>query len=817
MKKRIISILMALVMALSLLPAGALAAGLPFTDVKTSDWFYNDVKNAYEDGLINGKTTTTFEPNSNLTYAEAVKLAACMHQRNATGMVTLVNGNPWYNTYVGYAKDNGIISKDYNWNQMATRAGYMEIFAHALPAAYLPAINNIPDGAIPDVPMTHPQADAIYTLYRAGILQGSDAEHNCKPSDNIKRSEVSAILTRMMDSTARITFSMGEIPEELTIISQPANVACAVGDTAVFSVGVTGGKEAYKYQWQGYSISARKYLSIVGGTSATLSLAVKDENTYKDVSKVRCVITDADGVQVTSNEATLTQVQVEAPTITAQPQNVTCAVGDTATFKVTASGGKEPYTYQWQARGVGDFKMLKNGTGATLSLTTTAAMFDVKQVNSFISEVRCVITDANGTKVTTSAAKLTKAVELSISAQPSSVTCAAGDTATFKVTASGGKAPYKYQWEGRGPLDKNFMKLPGKTSDTLELTADDTIAEVRCVITDANGSSVTTSAAKLTKSPTVTPLRIITQPSPVTCAVGDTATFTVTAAGGKEPYTYQWQARGVSKEFKNLRNSSGATLNLTATAAMFDVKQVNSFISEVRCVITDADGNKVTSNAVKLTKAKTTTLTITSQPKDVYTSKGGSAFSASYTVEATGGKDPYTYQWQWGKTTGNGWTDIKNTDTWANSGTIKSKALLIGSQQESMLTAGYIFRCVITDADGNKVYTRAASLNKELTITKQPVSKTINIKGHNEIAQFKIEVTGGVTPYKYQWQYETATGYADITSNSFRSGTMKLYSDGTLQFSDLVATGSYNIRCKITDSAGNIIYSDPVVFKIERY
>ena len=85
---------MALVMALSLLPAGALAAGLPFTDVKTSDWFYNDVKNAYDDGLINGKTATTFEPNSNLTYAEAVKLAACMNQRNATGMVTLVNATP---------------------------------------------------------------------------------------------------------------------------------------------------------------------------------------------------------------------------------------------------------------------------------------------------------------------------------------------------------------------------------------------------------------------------------------------------------------------------------------------------------------------------------------------------------------------------------------------------------------------------------------------------------------------------------------------------------------------------------------------------
>ena len=741
MKKRIISILMALVMALSLLPAGALAAGLPFTDVKTTDWFYNDVKKAYDDGLIDGKTATMFDPSANLTYAQAVKLAACMHQRKLTGMVTLVNGNPWYSTYVGYAKDNGIISKDYNWNAFATRAGYMEIFANALPAGYLPAINNIPDGAIPDVPMTHPQADAIYTLYRAGILQGSDAEHNCYPGNNIKRSEVSAILTRMMDSTARISFTMGEIPEELTIISQPANVACAVGDTAVFSVGVSGGKEAYKYQWQGYSTTARKYMNVVGGTSATLSFTVKEAD-FKDISKVRCVITDANGTQVTSSEATLTQVQVEAPTITAQPQNVTCAVGDTATFKVTVTGGKAPYTYQWQARGVGNFKNLNNGSGATLSLTTTAAMFDVKQVNSFISEVQCVITDANGSSVTTSAAKLTKAVELGISAPPQDVTCAVGDKATFKVTASGGKAPYKYQWEGRGPLDKNFLKLPGKTSDTLELTADDTIAEVRCVITDANGSSVTTSAAKLTKTPTVTPLRIITQPKDVTCSVGDTVTFSVAVAGGKAPYTYQWETYSRMK---------WGSLN-GATSATYTYKNVSdaSFSSKIRCTITDADGNKVTSNEVKLVK-KTEALTITTQPKDVTTTipAGSSAFSAGFTVAATGGKEPYSYKWQWGKTTGNGWNDFTSSHTWANYTT--SNSLLVGSKEASMLTAGYQFRCVITDAEGTKVYSNAAKL--KLT----PLSVSVGCDGANDKqgAMLRTRVTGGVPPYTYTWSNGT--------------------------------------------------------------
>ena len=39
----------------------------PFTDVSESDWFYHEVAWAYEVGLINGMTATTFEPNEKIT------------------------------------------------------------------------------------------------------------------------------------------------------------------------------------------------------------------------------------------------------------------------------------------------------------------------------------------------------------------------------------------------------------------------------------------------------------------------------------------------------------------------------------------------------------------------------------------------------------------------------------------------------------------------------------------------------------------------------------------------------------------------------
>ena len=181
-----------------------------FTDVKPDSWYYEDVDNAVRLGIINGKSETTFAPNDNLTYAEAIKLASCMYQLYKDGSVYLVSqGNPWYQTYVDYCIDNGIIDKYYDYDEKATRSGYAVIFANALPDEALAKINSVADGSIPDVPETRAYAPEVYKLYRAGIIQGSDAEHNFKPLDNIKRSEVAAILSRMMDKTKRVRFSMG--------------------------------------------------------------------------------------------------------------------------------------------------------------------------------------------------------------------------------------------------------------------------------------------------------------------------------------------------------------------------------------------------------------------------------------------------------------------------------------------------------------------------------------------------------------------------------------------------------------------------------
>lgn len=181
-----------------------------FTDVSDSQWYYSDVCYAVQKGLVNGRSTTIYAPEENLSVAEAIKLAACMHQLYLNGSVTLANdSSTWYKTYLDYATTNGIVTKTYsNYDANITRGEYVSLFYAALPESEYAQLNTVSDNKIPDVKLTDSNAKQIYAFYRAGILTGSDSIGTFSPNSNIKRSEVAAILTRMFEKDARKTITL---------------------------------------------------------------------------------------------------------------------------------------------------------------------------------------------------------------------------------------------------------------------------------------------------------------------------------------------------------------------------------------------------------------------------------------------------------------------------------------------------------------------------------------------------------------------------------------------------------------------------------
>lgn len=192
--------------------SGNTEAKFPFKDVSKSDWYYDSVRSAWKNDLIDGVTATEFRPDSTLTVAQAIKLASVLHQLEHLGKVTLSNGSPWYSSYVEYAVANDIIEAAYQnytdaqMNAPVTRGEFVHIF-HGAESAYT-AINTVADNAIPDVKTTDKFAAEIYEFYRAGILTGSDANGTFHPASSIKRSEVSAILVRMFDTATRQSITL---------------------------------------------------------------------------------------------------------------------------------------------------------------------------------------------------------------------------------------------------------------------------------------------------------------------------------------------------------------------------------------------------------------------------------------------------------------------------------------------------------------------------------------------------------------------------------------------------------------------------------
>lgn len=225
MKKRIISILIVAFLLFSILPAASAAGGSltnftrantyqsgRFTDVASSQWFAAYVQAAYEYGLVNGKTTSTFEPDASLTVAEAVKLAVCLNSIYYTGTSSASNGDagaPWYGPYVDRALAAGIITAAYpDYNKPIERSEFALILSRALPDEALQTINTIDDSAIPDVPLGTTYSGAVYKLYRAGVLTGSDQNGTFLPGNTIRRSEVAAIVTRMADAGFRTSLTL---------------------------------------------------------------------------------------------------------------------------------------------------------------------------------------------------------------------------------------------------------------------------------------------------------------------------------------------------------------------------------------------------------------------------------------------------------------------------------------------------------------------------------------------------------------------------------------------------------------------------------
>jgi hypothetical protein len=123
-----------------------------------------------------------------------------------------------------------------------------------------------------------------------------------------------------------------------------------------------------------------------------------------------------------------------------------------------------------------------------------------------------------------------------ITAQPAGQTVNVGQTATFTVAAEG-TAPLAFQWKRNGA---NILGATASSYTTPATVAADDGAVFAVAVSNAYGGVVSSNAVLTVRVPPY----IVTQPSSRTVSPGQSATFTV-AAAGTAPLAYQWSKNGV--------------------------------------------------------------------------------------------------------------------------------------------------------------------------------------------------------------------------------------------------------------------------------
>ena len=205
----------------------------------------------------------------------------------------------------------------------------------------------------------------------------------------------------------------------------------------------------------------------------------------------------------------------------------------------------------------------------------------------------------------------------------------------------------------------------------------------RCIVTDGTGVQIISDSAKLTVKQN---LSITKQPVSVKANVNKTAEFTVTAAGEKLKYQWQYSSDN-GKTWVNCSNESSKTNTFKLVAAA----NRNNYLC--RCIIIDDVGAQIISNSAKLTIKQN--LSITEHPVSV---KANANKIAEFTVTATG--ENLKYQWQYSRDNGKTWIDSTN----ASSNTNTFKWVAAANRNN------YLCRCIVTDDTGAKAISNSAVL-----------------------------------------------------------------------------------------------------------
>ena len=480
------------------------------------------------------------------------------------------------------------------------------------------------------------------------------------------------------------------------IVWHPLDVAVKAGLNANFSVMSIG--SPVTYMWQRSNDGGTNWANVSGANSATCTFAtVSGDNG----AKFRCVATNDYGSATSLAASLTTSGSLPPPPVITSPLAVTANLGTPFTYQITAANsptgfdGTLPLLVALdKVAGTITYPVPQTSV-VTLRRVTGPVTIPISAINAGGSDTRNLVITVNGPDAPIISSALTA---VGVVGTPFTYQITATVTTNLVATYSAVGLPPGLAVNAASGL------ISGTPTSAFIGTTNVTIGAIN---TEGTG----TAQLALTINAAPGEADIVTQPTNVTVIVGQSAAFSVVAAGNA-PIFYQWRKNGA-----NIAGATSATYNTPATAMTDNGKLYSVLVS----------------NAVSSVISASATLTvlpiapaITVQPTNITVNAGQ---TAKFSVTATGTAP--SYQWR-----SNGF------NIGAATGVAFTTAVTTASDN------GTWFSVVVSNASGVVISSNALlTVRFAPVITTQPTGTTVTA---GQSATFTV-IAIGTAPLLYQW------------------------------------------------------------------